>query len=32
MKFDGFLKIYNNQSKDDDENILPAITKGPNKY
>ena len=29
LKFDGFLKIYNNQSKDDDENILPAITKGP---
>ncbi len=29
LKFDGFLKIYNNQSKDDDENILPAVTKGP---
>ncbi len=29
LKFDGFLKIYNNQSKDDDENILPAVSKGP---
>ena len=29
MKFDGFLKIYNNQSKDDDENILPSMSKGP---
>ncbi len=29
LKFDGFLKIYNNQSRDDDENILPAVTKGP---
>ena len=29
LKFDGFLKIYNNQAKDDDENILPAVTKGP---
>ncbi len=28
LKFDGFLKIYNNQNKDDDESILPAITKG----
>ncbi len=28
LKFDGFLKIYNNQIKDDDENILPAMTKG----
>ena len=28
LKFDGFLKIYNNQSKDDDENILPAVSKG----
>ncbi len=28
LKFDGFLKIYNNQNKDDDENILPAMTKG----
>ncbi len=29
LKFDGFLKIFNNQSKDDDENILPAVSKGP---
>ncbi len=29
LKFDGFLKIYNSQSKDDDESILPAIQKGP---
>ena len=29
LKFDGFLKIYNNQNKDDDENILPAMSKGP---
>ena len=30
LKFDGFLKVYNNQSKDDDnESILPAVTKGP---
>ncbi len=29
LKFDGFLKIYNNQSNDDDESILPAVTKGP---
>ncbi len=29
LKFDGFLKIYNNQSKDDDENILPDVSKGP---
>jgi len=28
LKFDGFLKIYNNQSKDDDENILPNMSKG----
>ena len=28
LKFDGFLKIYNNQNKDDDENILPAVSKG----
>ncbi len=28
LKFDGFLKIYNNQSKDDDENILPNVSKG----
>ena len=29
LKFDGFLKIYNNQNKDDDENVLPAVSKGP---
>ncbi len=29
IKFDGFLKIYNNQSKDDDESILPVMSKGP---
>ena len=28
LKFDGFLKVYNNQSKDDDENILPTVSKG----
>ncbi len=28
LKFDGFLKIYNNPNKDDDENILPEMTKG----
>ncbi len=28
LKFDGFLKIYNNQVKDDDENILPSVSKG----
>ncbi len=28
LKFDGFLKIYNNQNKDDNESILPAMTKG----
>jgi DNA topoisomerase I len=28
LKFDGFLKIYNNPSKDDDENILPNMSKG----
>ncbi len=29
LKFDGFLKIYSNQSKDDDEKILPEMSKGP---
>jgi len=29
LKFDGFLKIYNNQSKDDNENILPNMSSGP---
>ncbi len=29
LKFDGFLKVYSNQSKDDDEQILPKMSKGP---
>ncbi len=29
LKFDGFLKVYSNQSKDDDEQILPEMSKGP---
>ncbi len=29
LKFDGFLKIYNNVSKDDNENILPNVSEGP---
>ena len=29
LKFDGFLRIYNNQDKDDDESILPSVSKGP---
>ncbi len=29
LKFDGFLKIYNNQSKDDNESTLPSVSKGP---
>jgi len=28
LKFDGFLKIYNNQNRDDDENILPDMSSG----
>ncbi len=28
LKFDGFLKVYSNQSKDD-EQILPEMSKGP---
>ncbi len=28
LKFDGFLRVYNNQGKDDDENILPSVSKG----
>ena len=28
LKFDGFLNIYKNPSKDDDENILPEMSKG----
>ena len=29
LKFDGFLKIYTNTKKDDDESILPEMLKGP---
>ena len=29
LKFDGFLKVYSNTSKDDDEEILPEMSKGP---
>ena len=29
LKFDGFLKVYSNQSKDDDEQILPEMSNGP---
>ncbi|WP_440937096.1 type I DNA topoisomerase [Candidatus Pelagibacter sp.] len=29
LKFDGFLKIYSSQSKDDDEDVLPQMSKGP---
>ena len=29
LKFDGFLKIYKSQSKEDDEEILPEVSKGP---
>merc|ERR1711991_809666 len=29
IKFDGFLKIYKNINKDDDESILPSMSKGP---
>jgi len=29
LKFDGFLKVYSNQSKDDEEQILPEMSKGP---
>ncbi len=29
LMFDGFLKVYSNQSKDDDEQILPEMSKGP---
>ncbi len=28
LKFDGFLKVYNNPNKDDNENILPEMSKG----
>jgi len=29
IKFDGFLKIHKDQKKDDDENVLPEMLKGP---
>ncbi|MDB3888744.1 type I DNA topoisomerase [Candidatus Pelagibacter sp.] len=29
LKFDGFLKIYNTPNKDDNESILPDMSKGP---
>ncbi len=29
LKFDGFLKVYSNQNKDDDEQILPEMSIGP---
>ncbi len=29
LKFDGFLKVYSNTSKDDEEEILPEMSKGP---
>ncbi len=29
LRFDGFLKIYNNPNKDEDETILPKMSKGP---
>jgi DNA topoisomerase I len=29
IKFDGFLKIYNTPNKDDDDGILPEMSKGP---
>ena len=29
LKFDGFLKVYNNPNKDDNESILPEMSKGP---
>jgi len=28
IKFDGFLKIFKDQKKEDDENILPSMSKG----
>ena len=28
LKFDGFIKIYSSQSKDDSEDILPQMSKG----
>tara|TARA_A100001011_G_scaffold62249_1_gene62276 strand:+ start:659 stop:3253 length:2595 start_codon:yes stop_codon:yes gene_type:complete len=29
LKFDGFLKVYPSPSKDEDEEILPEMSKGP---
>merc|ERR1711966_10365 len=29
LKFDGYLKVFPNPSKDEDENILPEMAKGP---
>jgi DNA topoisomerase-1 len=29
IKFDGFLKVMKDNKKDDDENILPEMKKGP---
>ena len=29
LKFDGYLKVFPNPSKDDDETILPEMSKGP---
>jgi DNA topoisomerase I len=29
IKFDGFLKVFKDQKKEDDENILPVMSKGP---
>ena len=29
LKFDGFLRVYKNINKDDDENVLPEMSKGP---
>jgi len=29
LKFDGFLKVFSSPNKDDDETILPEMSKGP---
>ena len=29
LKFDGFLRVFPSPSKDEDEGILPEMTKGP---
>ena len=29
IKFDGFLKLYRDYKKDEDENILPEMKNGP---